>query len=77
MMIKELLGAKAVSADVVLTDTELQSKYIDHLLEIMGEDSITLSPVNLGREHQRPKCCICFEYYGTQFVPNRCRHFGM
>ena len=64
MMMQELLDAKAVSDNVVLTDTELQSKYMDHLFEIMGDDSITLPSVNPEGDHQRPNCCICFEDYG-------------
>ena len=74
MMIKELLDARVVSPDVILTDSELQSKYIDHLFEIMGNDSVTLSPVNPEGDRQRSNCYICYDDYGIQFVPNRCRH---
>ena len=46
-MIKELMNAKVVSPDVILTDSELQAKYMDHLFELMGEESIPLSqPAN-------------------------------
>ena len=50
MMIKELLDAKAASADVVLTDTELQSKYMDHLFEIMVDDSILRCRLSIRKD---------------------------
>ena len=78
-MIKELLDAKVISPDVVLNDSELQSRYMDHLFDLMGEDSPQISQPVLaeGADPPRPECCICFEQYVIDFVPNRCKHRGI
>ena len=74
--IKELLDAKAVLADVILTDSERHEKYTEHLYNLMGEDTIPASQPILADsvESLQPECCICFEQYVIDFVPNRCKH---
>ena len=77
-MIKELLDSKVILSNVVLTDSELHEKYTEHLYNLMGEDTIPSSqPVNAERvKPPSPECCICFEEYVIDFVPNRCKHKG-
>ena len=64
MMVKELLDAKIISADVILTDSELQSKYMDHLFDLMGEESRPLSqPIISTGEHSRPTKTTVYSLY--------------
>ena len=44
----------------------------------MGEDTIPSSQpvISESVKPTRPECCICFEQYVLDFVPNRCKHKG-